>query len=206
MKNLLSSTIVIALTFIPTFSNANDLSAMVVGSGSPNHNEQRASAGVYITNGDTKILIDMGDGVTANLFKAGVNDRQLDALMFTHHHVDHNADFISILVRTAVSNNAVSIYGPAKTTTLTNLFLDYYKDDLNYRLGKSGRTLAQRMPFISAKDLKSGDHFNIGSIKVSTLEVPHTSETLAYRFDYNNQSVVITGDLTYIPDTLQLAG
>ncbi len=45
-----------------------------MGSGSPNYNEERASAGVLLTKGETQILVDMGSGVRANLYRAGIDD------------------------------------------------------------------------------------------------------------------------------------
>lgn len=48
--------------------------------------------------------------------------------MFTHHHVDHNADFISLFVPTVISKKPIAIYGPSKTTTLAHLPFDYFKE------------------------------------------------------------------------------
>lgn len=173
------------------------LTATIIGSGSPIYNPERAQAGILITQGYTQILVDMGEGVRDNLYKLGVDDRKFDALMFTHHHVDHNAEFTPMLVRSVMGRKAVKIYGPTNTVKFTETLLDLYKQDLEYRLAKSNRSLEKRTKRIEAKDLKSDDSFTIGDINVSTLEVPHTIETFAYRFDYQQQSIVITGDLTY---------
>jgi ribonuclease BN (tRNA processing enzyme) len=161
------------------------------------YNESRASAGVLITQGQTQILVDMGAGVDANLHRAGVDDRRFDALMFTHHHVDHNAEFISLLTQNMIGRSPFAVYGPTNTTKFTETFLDLYKEDFNYRLGRQSRTVEQRAKEITVKDLKSGDSLTIDAIKVTALAVPHSIETLAYRFDYKEQSIVITGDLTY---------
>lgn len=180
-----------------TYAADSELTATIIGSGSPLYNENRASAGVLITQGDTDILIDMGPGVRENLYRSGINTNKFDALMFTHHHVDHNAEFISLLTQSIMGPNSFSIYGPKDTVKFTDTLLDLYHEDLNYRLGKRGQTLEQRTEEITVKDLKSGESFNINEIKVTVLEVPHTIETLAYRFDYQEQTIVITGDLTY---------
>lgn len=57
---------------------------MIMGSGSPVYNEERASAGVLVSKGDTKILIGMGPGVNVNLHKDSINNRKLDALVYTY--------------------------------------------------------------------------------------------------------------------------
>lgn len=180
----------------PTYAKNSELTATIIGSGSPVYNAKRASAGVLITQGDTQILIDMGSGVYANLNRANIDSKTFDALMFTHHHVDHNAEFISLLTQNLVGQRPFAIFGPSDTTKFTTTLLDLYHEDFNYRLGKTGRTIEQRTKDITVKDLKGGESFTIDNIHVTTLEVPHTIETLAYRFDYQDQSIVITGDLT----------
>ena len=197
MKKMFCSAVVGSLFLASTLSYANELSVTIMGSGSPIYNEDRASAGVLLSKGDTQILVDMGSGVRANLYKAGIDNRNLDALMFTHHHIDHNAEFNSMLIGSVMGRGKVSVYGPTGTVKFTETYLDLYAEDLAYRLGKRNRTLEERKNMVVAKDLKSGDTFSIDGIKVTTLEVPHTIETLAYRFDYKDQSIVITGDLTY---------
>ena len=68
------------------------LTATIIGSGSPVYNENRASASVLVSLGNTQILVDMGNGTQANLYKLGINIRKLSALLFTHHHLDKNND------------------------------------------------------------------------------------------------------------------
>lgn len=197
VTKLISLGVALALATTAVSAETDTMEVMIMGSGSPNYNPDRASAGVLIRHGDTDILVDMGSGVRANLYRAEVADNKLDALMFTHHHMDHDADFTAIMTRAIIGRDPVMVYGSVGTEKFLNNFLDFYGEDLNYRLSKSGRTLEARTETVTSKDLKSGDTFNIGDIKVSALEVPHTIETLAYRFDYDGQSVVITGDLTY---------
>ncbi|WP_083692373.1 MBL fold metallo-hydrolase [Seonamhaeicola sp. S2-3] len=49
----------------------------------------------------------------------------------------------------------------------------------------------------TAKNLKGNTSFYIGDIKITCTPVKHTIATLAYRFDVGNESIVISGDLTY---------
>ncbi|OBT13010.1 hypothetical protein A9264_15125 [Vibrio sp. UCD-FRSSP16_10] len=182
-----------------SYAQASPMVATIIGSGSPDYNPERVSAGVLITQGDTQVLVDMGDGVNRNLKKFGVDARKIDALLFTHHHLDHNADFSSLLTGVLMGRSDVLIAGPTQTKDFTNSNLSLYEQDLNYRLGKSKRSLDQRKKHLTVTDLKGGDSFKIDDIKVSTLSVPHTIETIAFRFDYKDQSVVISGDLSSGP-------
>ena len=177
--------------------SSDELTAWVVGSGSPVYNPERASACVLISQGDTRILVDMGNGIQANLNKLRVNDRTLSALVFTHHHLDHNEEFVPLFIRSLLGRKQFQIIGPPNTARLAKANLELYEEDIAYRLGKSGRTLGQRKSAFTARDLKGGESFEIGNIQVSTLQVPHTIHSIAYRFDYKQTSIVVTGDLTF---------
>jgi ribonuclease BN (tRNA processing enzyme) len=197
MKKVLAGFCILS-TFVLTNAFAEDqLKATIIGSGSPIYDENRASASVLITAGETAILVDMGNGTQANLNKLGFDSRSLNALIFTHHHLDHNEEFVPLFIRSLMGRNSFSIIGPVDTKNLVDSNLSLYQKDISYRLEKSGRTLTDRKTAFNIKELKGGEKFNINDIQISTVAVPHTIETIAYRFDYKQQSIVITGDLTY---------
>ncbi|MGX9416110.1 Lcl domain-containing protein [Vibrio sp. WJH972] len=189
--------LLICSVFIANTVNAEQLTATIVGSGSPIFNENRSSASVLISNGNTNILVDMGNGTQANLNTLGLKARDLDSLVFTHHHLDHNEEFAPILIGSLLGKEDLSIVGPPNTKKFTETYLDLYEEDISYRLGKTQRTLETRKKAFTVKDIEGGESFKIDDINVSTIEVPHTIHTIAYRFDYEGQSIIITGDLTY---------
>ena len=197
MKNTLVGLCLSSLMLVTSVSAQEKLTATIIGSGSPQMNENRASASVLIEAGDTKVLVDMGNGTQANLNKLGVKTREISHLFFTHHHLDHNEEFVPIFISALMGKNDFTIVGPPNTSKLAEVNLDLYQEDIAYRLGKTQRTIAERQKAFSVRDLKGGDTFNVADIKVSTLKVPHTIYTLAYRFDYKGESIVVTGDLTY---------
>jgi ribonuclease BN (tRNA processing enzyme) len=193
-------------TLVTTPASAKEqLVATIIGSGSPLYNENRASASVLVSLGYTRILVDMGNGAQTNLNKLGVQPRTLSALLFTHHHLDHNEEFVPIFISSLMGRNDFMIVGPPNTRKLTETNLDLYEEDISYRLNKTQRTLAERKKAFEVTDILGGESFKIGKINVSTVEVPHTIHTIAYRFDYDGQSIVITGDLTYAKNLSALA-
>jgi len=193
-------------TILMSSVNANEqLTATIIGSGSPLYDENRASASVLVSAGKTNILVDMGNGAQTNLNKLGVKARSLSALLFTHHHLDHNEEFVPIFIGALLGRNDFVIVGPPNTKKLTEVNLDLYGEDIEYRLSKTQRTLTDRQKAFEVRDIEGGEKFTIGDINVSTVEVPHTIHTIAYRFDYNGESIVITGDLTYAEDLPALA-
>ncbi len=197
---------VLILSLLTTYTIGSErLTATIIGSGSPIYNESRAGASVLISNGNTQILVDMGNGTQANLRKARINLRKMSALVFTHHHLDHNEEFLPILIRSLMGKNNFKIIGPPNTTNLTETNLRLFSEDIAYRLGKTQRTLADRKKAFTTRDIQGGESFNIEGIRVSTQKVPHTIHAIAYRFDYNKESIVITGDLTFTEDLPKLA-
>lgn len=194
-----------AFILLPTVNASEQLTATIIGSGSPIYNENRASASTLISAGDTHILVDMGNGTQANLNKLGFDARNLSALMFTHHHLDHNEEFVPMFIRLLLGRGDFTIMGPPNTVTLTESNLNLYEEDISYRLGKTNRKISERVKAFEVNDLSGGESFKVGDILVTTLKVPHTIYTLAYRFDYQGQSVIITGDLTYSDELPTLA-
>ena len=197
MKKLILVLFVITTLNIVAKDETDKLSVTIIGSGSPIYNEDRGGASVLITNGQDKILLDMGNGTQENLDKLNEDPRDLSALLFTHHHLDHNEEFVPLLVRLLMGRNDFIVKGPIGTEELTEANLELYKEDIGYRLKKTNRSLEDRRDALSVENIVGGDTFKVGDIKISTLEVPHTIYTMAYRFDYLGDSVVITGDLTY---------
>lgn len=194
-----------SILFISTIGAEDRLEATIIGSGSPSYNVDRASASVLITLGETNILVDMGNGTQANLNKLGVKTNSFSALIFTHHHLDHNEEFPPMLINSLLGRQQFEIIGPINTNKFVEYNLELYKDDISYRLDKSKRTIDDRKNAFIIKEIQGGESFNIGKIRVTTTPVPHSIETIAYRFDYKNQSIVVSGDLTYTENLSKLA-
>ena len=205
MKNYLCCILLLSVFFVCETTASDRLTATIIGSGSPKYNETRAGASVLISAGETQILVDMGNGTQANLNRINIDTRKISALFFTHHHLDHNEEFIPILIRSLMGRHNFKIIGPPNTKKLTESTLDLYAEDIGYRLGKTKRRLEDRRSAFTVKDIMGGEVLPIGGIRVSTLKVPHTIHTIAYRFDYNGDSVVVTGDLTLATDLPQFA-
>lgn len=197
MKLYLSLILLCVSSFLFSQGYTEQLTATIIGSGSPKFNTERSGPSVLISYKNTKILVDMGNGTQANLNKNNTKIRTLDALLFTHHHLDHNEEFTPIFIQSLLGGNRISVLGPKPTTTMVDHILEVYKDDINYRLSKTGRNLKNAITNVTTKNLNGNESFYINEVKVSCTPVKHSITTLAYRFDAGNQSIVISGDLTY---------
>lgn len=74
------------------------LAVQVLGSGGPDANDARASAGYLLwIDGEARLLVDAGGGVFLRFGEAKAKFETLDAIAITHLHADHVADLVAIL-------------------------------------------------------------------------------------------------------------
>ena len=203
MRGLVSGLCFTAMVVSASLVQAADLKVQILGSGGPGYNPQRAEASVLIRTGDADLLVDMGNGTAAALDKAGVRANSLAALMMTHHHIDHDQEFAPLLVNTLLGPQGPAVIGPSGTQTLTDFVTGFYKEDIAYRRSNGGRTAAFPLP--SVREVHGGESFDLLGMAVKTAAVKHTIETVAYRFDSNGKSVVVSGDLYYSESLAVLA-
>jgi ribonuclease BN (tRNA processing enzyme) len=69
----------------------------VLGSGTYLPDPARGAPGFLLQHGETKLLIDSGSGTLQRLGRAGVDPVALDALFYTHRHIDHCGDLPSLI-------------------------------------------------------------------------------------------------------------
>jgi predicted outer membrane repeat protein len=192
-------------TINKTLDDVN-FSVTIIGSGSPQYNPERSQPSALFQYKGIKFLVDMGNGTQDQLQKLGFTGKNSpDALLLTHHHIDHNGEFISMVHSQLMTNKEFLIAGLSPIEEMTNYVTEFYREDLNYRLSNKGKTIDDVVKNETIKVLEPGDSFEYKGVKVSTIEVPHTIKTIAYRFDADGKSIVISGDLSYTENLQKLA-
>jgi len=94
----------------------SQLSVTVLGSGGPIANLHRASAGYLISiNSRARILIDAGGGVYDRLGRFGADLGTLEQILLTHLHIDHTSDLPAVLMHLYMCNRRrpIALAGPA---------------------------------------------------------------------------------------------
>jgi ribonuclease BN (tRNA processing enzyme) len=180
-------------------------SVMTLGTGSPRYSTVRSRPAALVSLGDLRILVDMGTGTENRLNEQGIGLNQINHLMITHHHIDHDAELPLFLVTASVRQSLESVTGPAGTRAYVSFLQDFYMEDMLYRTRR--RNVGEdALRSIEVRDLQGGESFKIGDLKVTTAKVEHSIHTVAYRFDQPNQgSIVVSGDLTYSPGLVELS-
>jgi len=179
------------------------MSVRILGSGSPGYNVERGEASVLLRAGTNTILIDMGNGTIGALSKAAVKVNEITSFFVTHHHIDHEAELFQLLISALIGKKAPNIVGPSGIKKLCDFVISFYEKDILYRRNAIGTS--SLIPTLEIKEVGASENFTQGSLLVKTASVNHTIETIAYRFEFEGKSVVVSGDLYYSESLIALA-
>ncbi|NND65915.1 MAG: MBL fold metallo-hydrolase [Gammaproteobacteria bacterium] len=95
----------------------NGVTLQVLGSGGPELDDRRASSSYVVwIDGKSRVLVDAGGGSALYFGQSGAQVRELDAILFTHFHVDHSVDFPALIKSSFFESPKrerwLPIYGP----------------------------------------------------------------------------------------------
>ena len=113
------SVVFVAVGILPGSAFAtcsSQLAVQVLGSGGPDANDARASAGYLLwIDGQARLLVDAGGGIFLRFGEAKAKFESLDAIAITHLHADHVADLAALLKSGFFSERTrqLPIIGPA---------------------------------------------------------------------------------------------
>ena len=175
----------------------------VIGAGNP------ASSG-YITwiNGKARALIDVGSGSAINFNNSKAQVADLDLVLFTHLHVNHTADLVTLVQSSLAEGRArpLPIYGPARSklmpSTVTFVRTLFDKKGGLYRylgefvgpLGKTTYKLQPRNVRIKGNntvDVYANERLRVSAATVTRQPLP----SLAWRLEVGGKSLVFSSDL-----------
>ena len=201
------------------------LSLSIIGSGTPVPSSDRFGSAYLLTIGDQRLLFDCGPATTYKLAKLGIRPTDIDHLFFTHHHFDHDVDYPCFLVSrwdlSIGGERPLSVYGPQPTETLTRRLIGRrngaFTHDWLARIGhplsvnayvERGGVVPRKPPRVNARDIVAGDVIEGDGWRVTTAPAVHVQpflDSIAYRVDTADGSVVITGDTAPCPEVAELA-
>lgn len=170
---------------------------IILGSGSPLPDPQRAGPSTLLRTSAGDLLFDCGRGVLMRAAAAGSAAGAFRALFLTHLHSDHITDLNDIYtMRWAMSfqPNPLSVYGPGGTATLLRATEAMLEPDIGYRLAHHDDL--QWRPSAEVTEVENGLIFEEGAVRVVAAPTDHAPvrPTVGYRIDDGDRSVVIAGD------------
>ncbi|SDH60637.1 ribonuclease Z [Alteribacillus persepolensis] len=179
-----------------------------VGTGSPPIEGEKTWPSTLVQFQDKYFLVDCGGGCTHGLTKAGIHPREITNILFTHHHVDHNSDFITVLMAGWATNDPrteLNLLGTEGTKEFYNFVIDFYEQDIQYRIDTGYTTGDGMIENVNIQELHGEEELELDGVKISTLDVPHSIKTIAYKFEAGGQTVVLSADTTFNEELIEFS-
>lgn len=181
---------------------------VTVGTGNPKLSTSQGGASTLVQYKDKYFLVDCGFNSIATLMDLGLPCENITNMLFTHQHNDHNADFWTFFVGgwgSPTGRRSLNLVGPG-VQKLYDLTTEFYTTDLEYRSSLPNYGKGGIYEDVNITDFTEDNYsIEIDGVKITSIPVPHTIETYAYRFEAGGESVVISGDLTYIDTFAEFA-
>ena len=185
---------------------ASGVALQVLGSGGPEMRGRASASYLVWVDGKARVLVDVGGGSALRFGESRARMADLDAVLFSHLHSDHSADF-PVLIKSshfesAPRKRALPAFGPPGTPLMpsTSEFMDALfapKTGVFRYLGAAGN---EKTYEIESHDVALGAAetkliFDRDGLRISATPVIHANiPALAFRVEVQGKSMVFFGD------------
>jgi ribonuclease BN (tRNA processing enzyme) len=154
----------------------------------------RACSGYLVRSGDTRVLLDAGNGSTANLQRF-VGFADLDAIVISHRHVDHCVDLVGAYyaLKFGPDRDArLPVYGAAEVDEALAAFM---RRD----------TALEISDVYDLHTVAGGDTIDLGAMRLHIADAVHVTPAISVRIEVQGASMVYSGDTAGVPELVELA-
>jgi phosphoribosyl 1,2-cyclic phosphate phosphodiesterase len=148
--------------------------------------DKRLRVSVWVTFGDTSLVIDCGPDFRQQMLTSGCE--KLDAILFTHEHADHTAGLDDIRPFFFRQKNDIPIYAHQRVLDNLRVRFDYIFETENKYPGAPG---------VETYQVKNNEDFKIGNVNITPINVNHGNLAV---FGYRIQDFVYLTDVKSIDE------
>lgn len=184
----------------------NGFKVITIGSGSPGQDLRKLSPCTLVQYKDKYFACDLGNGAMNKMLECGIDPTKVRNVCFTHLHADHSADYpYFLIIGWHDGRNELNLFGPPKTQRFHDIVVDELYGDYVKYLNMLGLNLDGLKTNVNIREIEDVDKFEKDGVTISTLHVPHTAYTIAYKFEAGGERVVVSGDMTYFEPFIEFA-
>jgi ribonuclease BN (tRNA processing enzyme) len=183
----------------------SDFTVMTIGTGCPDAIVGRSGPSTMVQYKGKYFLVDVGEGTTQRLVEAGIHIGDISNILFTHMHLDHTDGFQKFFVESWTSGRReTNIVGVPGVEAMHGVFESVFAEDINYRLGKTGTTDGMYEK-VNITEIEGKGNLEVDGMSITYVPTIHAVYNLAYRFDADGKSIVVSGDTSYNDNLIELS-
>lgn len=180
-------------------AHADYVEVILLGTGTPKPSIERFGSATLVNASGKYFLFDAGRGVTVRLQQAGMTPDQIDHVFLTHLHSDHISGLDDLWITGWVwqRQKLLQVYGPQGTHQFVQGLRKAYAADISYRTKNTGLENAKSQ--INSREIAQGVIYQEAGVTIKAFLVDHAPvfPALAYRIEFGDRAIVISGDTTY---------
>lgn len=170
---------------------------IILGSGTPVPDPDRAGPAYALLYGDATFLFDAGAGVMRRVAAAGLSVNGFTAAFLTHLHSDHTIGLPDLLLTTWVMGRRgpFPLIGPPGTKAMVEHIMMAYAEDVQVRLTGLERGQANG-PGLTVRESMGGVVHDSGGVRITAIPVPHSEfrQNFGYLIELPTRRIVLSGD------------
>ena len=175
---------------------ATGMHAVLLGTGIPLPNPERAAASTLIVVDGKTFMVDTGWNSLVRLTQAGY--QQPDVVLYTHFHSDHYDGLGHVFMNRGVAgaDQPLSVISPMGGKAVVDAVIASVTIDVGYRKAHHGDKWSDNAVAADVKEFDEGTVYEAEGLKIVMFPVNHhpIEPAVGYRFEYGGKSIVVSGD------------